>query len=560
MAKKKKNTDIVKDSVIRKNTAAVFFQAHYVKIVLIIFVVYGFSLRAYHIDYVSIGLHNLKENQHLSEALNFYNKGVSIHREVFFQSANLDIPYYEEYPQLPLIPYVGVALWKIFGISFWTMRLQIILFSLGTIPMSYLVTKKITGDKVLSLLTAGFMAVMPLNVFFGRNIQPESPCLFLLLVFYYYFIKWSEDAGFRSSLYAGAALALIGLLKISFLVPALAVLPVFPYRRTWDDLKSIRLKPYYGFLVILALPLYIWITKLTNVHASLTEGSLHNIKPLAPFTLQYWSANSIALISFLIDNYTIPLSAVMFMGLTALIFAKGRTRSFFLAYSGSFVVYMMIFNVYFYQHSYYQMPYVYLASFAVAFALHCLFTVVIRVKYLQYASFVVLLLSLYPVRASITRHYDSQFPGTDIAAEYLKSHTAASDRFLILATAQKLSVCYFAERFCFALPGDEEEIRKFEKKFNSKYIFIYNNSMPEAMSRKSWDYVSKNYKIAQAGLINTSEGPDASQGGGFRVAYLLLEKGGQFSMDELNGKVPELKKYYEFSYGNLPFYVIEPEK
>ncbi|MBF0517525.1 MAG: hypothetical protein HQK97_10500, partial [Nitrospirae bacterium] len=133
MAKKQK-AQVKSDVVGQVIASSTFWSAHYVKIILLIFIVYGFSLRAYHIDYVSIGLHNLKENQHLSEALNFYKKGISIHREVFFQAADKAIPYYEEYPQLPAIPYIGVLLWKIFGVSFWTMRLQMILFSIGTIP------------------------------------------------------------------------------------------------------------------------------------------------------------------------------------------------------------------------------------------------------------------------------------------------------------------------------------------------------------------------------------------------------------------------------------------
>ncbi|MCG6553446.1 MAG: glycosyltransferase family 39 protein [Candidatus Magnetominusculus sp. LBB02] len=557
MAKKTKVT-VKHEAIVKENAASAFLQAHYVKALLLVFVIYGFSLRAYHIDYVSIGLHNLKENQHLSEALNFYNKGISIHREVFFQAADKDIPYYEEYPQFPLIPYIGVLLWKIFGINFWTMRLQIILFSLGTIPLSYLVTKKVTGDDVLSLVTAGFMTIMPLNVFFGRNIQPESHCLLLLLVFYYCFIKWAEDGRLRNALYVAGSAALIGLLKISFLVPTIAVLPFVPYRRMLDDLKSLNFGRYYGFAVLAILPFYIWLTKITNINEGLTEGSLHNIKPFDPFTAQYWKANGTAIMLFWIDNYSTLLGIAMFLGLALLLFAKGRTRAFFLAYLGSFVVYMMIFSLYFYQHSYYQMPYVYLAAFAMAYMFHYLFTVVIKIKHLKYASFLVLILSLYPMKASITRHFDSQFLGTDVAGEYIKSHTGATDRFLILATAQKLATCYFAERFCFALPADEEEVKKFEKKFNSKYIFIYNNSMQQAMSQKSWDYVTNNYKIAEVGLINTGESA-APGDNGFRVSYLILEKGGTFSMDTINGKVPELKKYYEFSYAtNFPFYTIEP--
>lgn len=337
----------------------------------------------------------------------------------------------------------------------------------------------------------------------------------------------------------------------------MAVATIVPYRRIYDDLKSIRLRPYTGFLLFLTLPLYIWITKLTNVNETLTEGSAHNIKPLAPFTAEYWRTNASAILSFWVDNYSAPLGVAMFLGLLALFFAKGRTRGFFLSYLASFVVYMMIFSLYFTQHSYYQMPYVYLAAFSMAYVFHYLFTAVIKVKHLKYASFLILILSLSPVKESITRHFDTQFLGTDIAGEYIKAHSEPSERFLISATAQKLATCYFAERFCFALPGDEESVKEYERKFNSKYIFIYNNSMPEAMSRKSWDYISKNYKIAQAGIINTG-GKATADDNGFRIAYVILKKGGTFSNDVLNGHTPQLRKYYEFSYANYPFYTIEP--
>ncbi|KJU81412.1 hypothetical protein MBAV_006392, partial [Candidatus Magnetobacterium bavaricum] len=131
--------------------------------------------------------------------------------------------------------------------------------------------------------------------------------------------------------------------------------------------------------------------------------------------------------------------------------------------------------------------------------------------------FLILILSLYPLKSQITLHYDTQFLGTDVVGQYIKSHTADTDRFLISASAQKLAACYFAERFCFALPGDEDSIIKFEKKFNSKYIFIYDNSISEAMSLKSWNYISNNYKIAQVGMINTGEKTSAEDNG-YRIA------------------------------------------
>ncbi|MBF0463603.1 MAG: glycosyltransferase family 39 protein [Nitrospirae bacterium] len=528
-----------------------FLKTKYPAIILIVALAYGFYLRSYHIDYPSVGYHNMKENQHLSETLNFYKTGISIHRQVYFQEADRDIPYYEEYPQLPFIPAIGDVLWKIFGVSYWLMRIQMIAYSLGTIVISCIFVKRLTDDTNLSLLTAVYMAIMPLNVFFGRNIQPESPCLFFVMLFYLLFFEWVEKPSFKYSFLSALSLSIAAMAKMSFLVPAIAVIGFIPLRETIKKVRAAKMKSVYGFLIFATVPFYVWLTKITNINETLTEGSIHKIKIFEPFTLNFWKINSATLMSFFVDNYTIFNGILMFGGLLLLPLAYKKARGFFSFYLISLVCYISVFNFYFKEHSYYQMPYVFLAAFLMAYCVNYVFSHIfknLQTHYITALSLIVPLLSLTAVNASLTRQYDKQFFGIDVAGQYIKTHTAEKDRFLLTVTAQKLGVCYFAERFCLGTPDKPEAVEAYEKKFNSKYIFVHVSSFSEFMKLKSWLYIEKNYRIVQGGFTPYQ--------GQMVLNYLILEKGGVFSMDDLKKSQPFFAKSYELKNEAIPFYTV----
>ncbi|HDO25097.1 MAG TPA: phospholipid carrier-dependent glycosyltransferase, partial [Nitrospirae bacterium] len=350
-----------------------FLRRHYIKFLLIFFLLFGFYLRAYHIDYPSVGYHNMKENNYLSITTNYYKKGLSIHREVFFYGSE-DPPYHEEYPQLPIIPYVGYFLWNVFGVSFWIMRLQIILFSLGTVVLAFFLTKRLTQEPNLSLLTAGVMTILPINVFYGRNIQPESPALFFMMLFFLLFLRWKESPSFRKSFFAGLTLAVIGLYKVSFLVPCVAVLAIFPYRQLFEDIKTKNFMPYIGYLSFLVLPVFILLVALSNVHASLLKGTAHRIRFLEFLDPAYWRTNYPFFENFWIGNYTSFLGLIFVLGVMVLFIKKSTFRKFFTVYLFSIVIYLMVFSSFFKGHNYYQMPYVYLVAFCIANALLAFFS------------------------------------------------------------------------------------------------------------------------------------------------------------------------------------------
>ncbi len=144
-------------------------------------IVLGFILRAYHLNYPPIGYHNVKENEYLSQAVFMIQDNDYLHRKLFRQGME-EVPLFEEYSQMPILSWLFVVLWKVFGMHFWIARLPIVIFSLGSILAFYFLVKRLTKDEPLALLSACLLAIMPLAVFFGRNIQPETPALFFLLL------------------------------------------------------------------------------------------------------------------------------------------------------------------------------------------------------------------------------------------------------------------------------------------------------------------------------------------------------------------------------------------
>lgn len=142
-----------------------FARKHQVYLGLIVILAFGAYLRSYHMDYPSIGYHNMKENEYLSMAHHYFHEGFSLERKVFFY----DDRDFDTYAQVPLISYVAALVWEVTGENVWSVRLQMILFSLGSIFLSFVLTQQLSKDKTLSLLTALVMAILPLNVFFWEE-------------------------------------------------------------------------------------------------------------------------------------------------------------------------------------------------------------------------------------------------------------------------------------------------------------------------------------------------------------------------------------------------------
>ncbi|MBN1913255.1 MAG: glycosyltransferase family 39 protein, partial [Candidatus Omnitrophica bacterium] len=145
------------------------------KTILLLILFLGFILRSASLDFPSIGYHNMKENEYLSMAEEMVRTGDFVSRRVYFYNAFKDDPMMELYPQLPLVSYQIIASWELLGANLWGPRLINIFFGLASILVIYAMARILFDKKRWALFCALLLSIMPLAVFFSRNLQPESP-------------------------------------------------------------------------------------------------------------------------------------------------------------------------------------------------------------------------------------------------------------------------------------------------------------------------------------------------------------------------------------------------
>lgn len=173
--------------------------------------------------------------------------------------------YYINHPSL-----LGVllSLWyRVLGVYEWSTRLFAVVFSLGSIVLLYLLVRRIYNENI-ALLSAFFMAFLPMTSYFGRMVCFEPLVLFFILTSLNGYYLWMENGRFRWVL----------LMFIGFILGALtdwpsyflaAVIPIHFLLVTRGHLNR------YNYGYILAMPLtaaFLFILSLA--YAAQVNGSL----------------------------------------------------------------------------------------------------------------------------------------------------------------------------------------------------------------------------------------------------------------------------------------------
>jgi hypothetical protein len=84
-----------------------------------------------------------------------------------------------------------------------------------------------------------------------------------------------------------------------------------------------------------------------------------------------------------------------------------------------------------------------------------------------------------------------------------------------------------------------------------KWIFVHGDYGMAQLQQNNeiWNYVQKNYEIAQIGLFKTNDG--------YSPVYFVLKKGGQFNITEMQTKQVVLEKTYSTKGGSVNLYTIQ---
>ena len=209
-----------------------------------------------------------------------------------------------------------LLLWWIVGVKLWAARLVIILFSLASIPMLYLVGKKLTDNESLILTACLFFTVMPISIFFGRNVQPEAPAVFLILLGTYLFLCWRDDVlaaiyTYKRFFYFSLSFLLVILLKVPNGIGLVPLLFFVPYKQLFSQKKYLCILAGLFIIIMALFPLWVKLSQVVMPGAATvgTSGfgeSFAEVRTNISLALSssYWSDHYLGIRSFVLDNFT----------------------------------------------------------------------------------------------------------------------------------------------------------------------------------------------------------------------------------------------------------------
>ncbi|MFO7872737.1 MAG: glycosyltransferase family 39 protein, partial [Candidatus Undinarchaeales archaeon] len=271
-------------------------------ILLILIALTGIYLRSYHADYPVIGYHNWKETHYLTEARNFAEGGFFEHG---FFVPERDYPKLDAAPSgvhedtFPTTSILTALLFKISGPSLTAARALMVLFSAASIFAMYFFVKQLFKREDIALVSAALMAINPLFVFFGRNVQLIGPALFFMLSGGYFYLKWRDSKERNDFIFAATFIALAGLTKYTFLAILLPIILTFEYKK---DLKRILKKAYWpAYAVFLSLPLWFVYSSLIGEKAGQKLPLLNQLGLSSMSSVSWWTSMK----SFTLDNYSL---------------------------------------------------------------------------------------------------------------------------------------------------------------------------------------------------------------------------------------------------------------
>lgn len=554
-----------------------FLRKNWPWMLVLAFMIFGFVLRAYHMDYPSIGYHNWKENRYLGPARNFVNEG--FFKYGFFVPA-YDFPKLDADPSgahSDLFPYSAIfaaLMFMLFGFKLWAARLPVVIFSVAAIPLVYMIMKRLFKREDLALTAAFLTAINPLFVFFAHNVDQMPFGLGFVLLGLYFYIRWVEENKRKDFVLATLFLAAGINAKYTYLILGIPMLFIFP----WSRLKEWRKawKTYaYGAAAFSIFPLWLFYSNYV-IAVRYKGGAQAKVSTIDPFgnllTSKFWATMK----AYAADNYTLIGVFFAVLGLVALLvfFRKQQKQHlgnrFMLGYAAGVVFYFLLFSQNMAGHTYHQYP---IAPAVILFMAY-LFVVLgtnagnivksiipwkreIAAGFTKLIVVLVFILIVYsPSMEAKNRMFDTQFPGLDVAGEYIAAHKKPGERVMHSSHQAYGLLWHGGIKGTRGIPPSLSNITFVENELNARWLFIYNWDFSIFQDQERWPYLSKHYRLRQLGFTPNDQGQAAP-------LYLLLYRDDRgFNLSSLNDYIknhPVQSREYEYTYGKMTMYYVNVE-
>jgi 4-amino-4-deoxy-L-arabinose transferase-like glycosyltransferase len=554
--------------------SGVFKKLDWPKIVLLLILMFGFYIRFYHHDYPVVGYHNWKETHYLTEARNFAKDG--FFKYGFFIPAR-DLLAMDDDPSgahadtFPTISIILGLFFMVFGTSLSIARGVGILFSIGAVAGMYFFVKRLFGREDFALTAAALAAINPLWVFFSHNTQLDNPAIFFMVWSGYFFVGFYEDFNTRDMIMTTLLMTLATLTKYNFILFGFPMLVLVAQKMLQSPKKhsqELIRRNLKGLLIsaLIASTILIWLFYtygIKEIYAG--EGSetsdasfalINAIRLETIFSENFWPMIS----SFTADNFTFlgVYMAIIGLVLVIIFYKKGLGTKFTFWYFIGSVLWFWIMTYKLSGHNYHMFPLAPLFFLLVSY----MFVVVgsnianlVRIPHVKWVVIIFLTLLLYKESvASTNRMFDTQFPGLDIAGDYIREHSSSQEK-IFHSSHQSYGVLWHADRRGYKAAGDVDYIKRGES-LGVTWYFAYAWHLPGLLGNDAaWSYVQQNYEPVQMAYTIDGNQP--------QLLYILFRKGGSFNGTDVNAFVqgfaqtaPPLIKNYEYSIGTQPVYYI----
>lgn len=518
-------------------------------VILSIILLMGLLLRIYNLSFPSIGYHNMQENEYMGIAREMERTHDYASKKVYFAGIPEYDPSATAGSRLPLISYQALISWKIFGENLWGPRFINVIFGILSILILYFISNQLFRNRLLSLFASLLLAVMPLAVFFSRNLQPESPALFFMLLGNFFYLKFVSARRRRDLLLGGLAFSAAWFYKSAFLIGALPFISYLPI-----GAKGKKKRPFRYYALSLILPYLLIVPWLSYINGFNVQRFLEI------FSYSYWKDYGMSILLYMIfENFNPIFMVTSLIGMgAALLKRDGHAERYIIGWTAVIIPYCILFSGPLSQNNYSQMPFLALVCVSSTYAAYFVSEFIkkfIKKEVLVIVLAVIILSSAPFVFRSIIRMHSKVFIGADVAGESLRGFTKPDEHIFLFTHSQGFGIARYAGRYA-EWTYNAEDFKKKEKLYNIRYICIYPAEFILSLKMntpKLFEYIVENYHVKEAGMTEEPK----------KLFYLIMEKGKGCGSDDpfktISGET-QLKTIYRIIDNYVFFYALRPQQ
>jgi len=388
-----------------------------------------------------------------------------------------------------------------------------------------------------------------------------------MLLGFYFYVKWLKTEKLNN-LYLGAFFSVFAIItKYTFAVMIFPILFSFPYKRILKDKKKFITPLLICLLIASIFPAWLFYSeyvvrpRLLGEQATATKYSLTSLVQVGIVSDKaFWQTIK----SYVADNYTLFGTMLAIIGsiLFVLLYLKNQSKlsyKFMLGYLIGLFVFIFVMGFKLSGHNYHQFPITPLILFLIAYFMDVVaknLSNFIKEKNLKLSVYIVVicLLLLLPLskgkslmnhsKESRDRMFNTQFPGLNIAGDYIKEHSEPNDR-VFHSSHQSVGVLWHADKIGYKPPSNLSLFKKGES-LDASWVFVYQWGMQNYFQNPElFDYIKQNYRLVQAAFVPPNQ-----------PIYFLLRKGGTFDDTKLNEMLQNKPGFtYTYEYTHQPYQI-----